>query len=294
MSISQGVMTAAGVVGVGALAAVTYAQVQKGRALGQGTKAARDLAAAGGDPNAVNTLIDVLRGAGGAAGGAAGAAEGALSNENSGEYAAVILASARAAMAKAGRPSQLGRNLRVVRPLDKSSQWRIGEGCWLPSEGAEQGWRTEPQSLVRGLDMSYALTYLPDVYPAPAGSGSVVAYPAKWGYHRTGPLRRATDAGIAHAYDVMITSTAQGGGSVALWDPSTLEFVSEGERVIFAIQWPAGRAPVALSLGSAEADSRFGRGAYGLDSSFLPELATALQNRPIFRPFPRRRLQSKR
>jgi hypothetical protein len=285
--------TAAGVVLVGVGGAFAYTQIQKGRALASGVKSAQQLAAAGGDPSTLNTVLDAFKAAGGETGGAAQAAGAVASNDNAGTYGVAVLDAASGAMRKAGSPAQLGRNLRVVRPKDKSSQWVIGEGCWLPSEGEANGFRTNPVDLVRGLDMGYALTYLPDVYPAPSDGGVVIAYPPQFGHwairvmdakpNRSHTWHLASAQGIANQYQVMITSTAQGGGAVALWNPRTSGFMPAGTPVKFAIS---------KSHAGDWTDS-YGRHRRA-PSTFLNELADALQARPVFQPFPPVRLSSRR
>lgn len=297
MSATNIITTAAVVAGGGLVAAVAYAQFQKGRALAAGTKAAGQLAAASGDPSLLQTTLDALKAAGGETGGAARAAGAVASNDNAGAYGIAALDSARQAMRQAQTPAQLGRNLRVVRPLDKSSQWGIGEGCWLPQEGADNKFRTDPVDLVRGLDLGYALTYLPDVYPAPSGSGAVVAYHPRHGvimreiHH--GQDFKSTDAacaspgGLQAQYQIMLTSTAQGGGQVALWDSATGGFLPPGSPVQFAIEPPA----------NWRKRIQNGRDTYlvnYLDSSFLIDVSRAMKRKLVYQPFPPIRLVSKR
>lgn len=293
MSIPNAIGTAALVVGGGVAVAIGYAQLQKGRALASGTKAAQQLADAGGDPTMLDSVLNALKAAGGETSGAARTASGVASNENAGEYGIATLDSAKNAMRQAGSPAQLGRNLRVVRPKDKASQWGIGEGCWLPEEGADNGWRTEPVESVRGLNLGYALTYLPDVYPAPEGSGAVVAYDPRYGvikrevYHgndgKHDEWDTASPLGLQNVYQVMITSTAQGGGQVALWDRNTGGFLAPGARVIYAVQLPA----------NSRQDTSFGPRTYAA-SSFLRDVARALKSKTVYQPFPPIRLVSKR
>ena len=283
------ITTAAGVVLVGVGGAYAYTQIQKGRALASGVRAGNQLMAAGGDPSTLNTILDALKGAGGETAGAAQAAGGIASNDNAGTYGIAVLDSAAEAMRKAGSPAGLGRNLRVIRPRDKSSEWVIGEGCWLPSEGEANDFRTSPVENVRGLDLGYALTYLPDVYPSPASGGAVIAYPARYGFyngvfnHNGGQeyFKRASETGTRERFEVMITSTAQEGGAVALWDRDAKQFAPNGTPVRFAVMIEP--RPIGL-LGTG----------YGARSTFLVDLCNALQSRPVFQPFPPRRLSSKR
>lgn len=268
--------------------AYAYTQIQKGRELASGVKAANQLMAAGGDPSRLNLLLDAFKAAGGETGGAAQAAGAVASNNNAGTYGVAVLDAASDAMRKAKSPAELGRNLRVVRPKDRESQWRIAEGCWLPSEGRANDFRTSPVDLVRGLDMGYALTYLPDVYPTPKTGGGILAYPAELGYVNTrmwistgwgivpqGTVKTPSRAGRANAYQVMLTSTVQNG--VALWNPRTHEFAPNGTPFVFTIDGATPQFDGIL-----------------INSFYFKMMQDALARRPVFQPFPPRRLSSRR
>ena len=313
MSAGNAALTALGVVGAAAAGVWGWSQLEKARAIHGANKAASDIRAAGRDPSAINIILDELRRTEGEGGGvgAAGAAQDQYANEGAGIQGEGTLESAREAMRKAGRPSQLGRNLAVVRPKDKVSQWKIGEGCWLPAEGAAQGWRGSPIANVRGLALGYALTLLDDVYPRPAGSGGIVAYnpklitprlkrlgfggwngPRWYAYaHNRNPLVRFWQAppdAERLGYEIMITSTAQSqGGLTAYWDPARGGWVPPDE-------------PVALGLVGIETYLRDFEGVRGstdmkfeFPSLFLPYLASAVAMNSHFVPFPKLRLQRK-
>lgn len=272
----------AGIVGV-RLWQSSQLAVETGRAI----RGIRESGAEGG-PGAVQTFIESLRAQGAYAGGAPGAAAATVANEGAGQQAGAIGNSARAAMQAAGRFAALGRNLTVVRPNDSGGNWSLGEGCWLPSEGEAQGWRTEPVAQVRGLDLGYALTYLPDVYPATVDGGRVICYPARFGYHKRSFLeagngnrresRFATDAGIEAAadYEIAITSTAQQGGLVAVWRISLARFLTPREiaGLTFALDAPIGTRTIG--------DQRIP----WMRSSFLRRMRNALDEHGALQPWP--------
>lgn len=290
MSVSNAIGTAAAVVGIGVAAAVGYRVFESARTAGQLNNAAADIRAAGGDPTALSNLMAALRSTGVLSPGGEGAAVSQGTNEQTQIQTTGVLYAAERTMLAAGSCGRLSRNLSVVRPKDVPANWRKGEGAWLPSQGAAVGFRTGPVSNVRGLDMNaYALVYLPDVYDTPSNGGAVVAYPKRLSYHKRSfyegsawKLRRnipfATEAGLAEQFDIMITSTDQAGGLVALWDPRRARFLTPAESasVQFAIN---GTIPKKFNNAS-NADLPYYR------SSFLRRIRDRMESHTKFQPFP--------
>lgn len=290
MSVGNAVGTVAAVVGVGVAGVVAWRVLESARSANALNNAASDIRNAGGDQSALDNLILSLRSSGVLAPGREGAAVSEGTNAETQIQSAGVLVAAERAMLAAGTAAALSRNLSVVLPKDVPDNWRIGEGAWLPSQGVAAGYRTSPVSNVRGLDMNaYALVYLPDVYDPPSNGGSVVAYPKRHGYNARSfyegsgwATRRnvpfATSAGLGEQFDIMITSTDQSGGLVALWDPRRSRFLTpeEATGVQFAIN---GTIPKKWNNAS-NADLPYYR------SSFLRRMRDRMESHAKFQPFP--------
>lgn len=289
MSAGQIAGTAAAVVGVGVAAAVGWKVFEAARAANALNTAARDIRAAGGDQSALDNVIAALRSTGVFSPGREGAVISTETNAETQVQSAGVLVAAERAMLAAGTAAALSPNLTVVRPKDVRSNWLLGEGAWLPSQGKANGWRTAPTVNLRGLDMnSYALVFLPDVYGPSADGATIVAYDQRYGVRRFnavemnknrsyGRLPGATQAGLANAYDIMITSSDVQGGLVALWDSRRARFLTpaEGADVIFTI-----------NIGEVQTRNSSTRGLYGLASSYAPNVRAAMASKIIFQPFP--------
>jgi hypothetical protein len=297
MSVSNAVGTAAGVVGIGVLGLIGWRVFESARTASALNNAANDLRNTSGQ-GALDNLLAGLRSSGVLAPGREGALISTGTNQETQIQSASVLNAAELTMLAAQTANGMTKNLRVVRPKDQFSNWKIGEGAWLPSQGVLAGWRTSPVDLVRGLDMNaYALVYLNDVYPPSQDGIGITAYDAKydsltpgvgrrefiewWGrYRELGVRRIATPGGAANSYDIFVTSTDQDGGMVALWDPRRKRFLDSGEavNVVFAI---TNSKPSPRQL-----DQRRTVQGMALHSRFIPSLMSSLERKVRFRPFP--------
>lgn len=294
MSAGQVIGTAAAVVGVGVAAAVGWRVFEAARTASQLNTAAGDIRAAGGDQTALDNLLAALRSEGVLSPGREGAAVSQGTNDETKLQTSGVLLEAERAMLAAGSAARLSPNLSVVRPRDVYSNWKIGEGAWLPSQGKQAGWRESPTTVVRGLDMnSYALVYATDVYQPTDYATAIVAYPKALGatlYNvvEANQLRFYADvpwasaAGLRSAYDVFLVSTDQGGGMVALWDPARSRFLTAAEsaNVQFAASGPA---PPRAELGPF---AGIPKNTKITATAFIPEMINALKRKVVFQPFP--------
>lgn len=290
MSVSNVIGTAAAVVGVGVAAAVGYKVFESARTAGALNTAAGDIRAAGGDPGALANLMTALRSTGVLSPGKEGAAVSQGTNEQTQIQTSGVLYAAERTMLAAGSGARLSPNLTVVRPKDVYSNWQIGEGAWLPSQGAVSGFRVEPTSIVRGLDMNaYALVLLEDVYPPSRNPWTLLAVPrstrtVNTKFREANKNRRYTVPVAVDArttYDVFVTSTDQGpGGLVALWDKNASRFLTPAEcsEVKFVLKY--------TGSDQMDAPNVFLYGYKLLSSAFLPELYFAMSRHTRFQPFP--------
>lgn len=289
MSVGNTIGTAAALVGVGLAGVVGWKVLEAARAANALNNAASDIRAAGGDPSALDNLIASLRSSGVFSPGREGAVISTGTNQETQFQSDAVLLAAERAMLAAGTAMGLSPNLAVVRPKDVRSNWLLGEGAWLPSQGAAAGWRVTPTVNLRGLDMNaYALVFLPEVYGASADGATIVAYDKRYGVTRFKAVEHnqqreykglpgATGPGRANAYDIMITSTDVQGGLVALWDPRRSRFLTaaEGADVIFTI-----------NVAEVRDTDTTSKGWVSLASSYAPNLRAAMERKVIFQPFP--------
>jgi len=293
MSAGQVISTAAAVVGVGVAAAVGWKFLEAARTANQLNTAAGDIRAAGGDQTALDNLMAALRSEGVLSRGREGAAVSQGTNAETQTQSAGVLVAAERAMLAAGSAARLSPNLAVVRPKDVYSNWKMGEGAWLPSQGKLAGWRESPTTVVRGLDMnSYALVYATDAYQPTSYGNAIVAYPKVLGAVRYDLIEGnqlrvykdvpwASAAGLRAAYDVLLVSSDQSGGMVALWDPARGRFLTPAEsiNVQFAV---AGPPPPNFEVSIPGLP----RGLKGIPTAFIPEFLAALSRKIVFQPFP--------
>lgn len=295
MSAGQIAGTAAAVVGAGVAAAVGWKVFEAARSANALNTAASDIRAAGGDQSALDNLIASLRSSGVLSPGREGAQVSQGTNAETQVQSAGVLVAAERAMLAAGSGTALSPNLAVVRPKDVYSNWRRGQGAWLPSQGKLAGWREGPTTLVRGLDMNaYALVYATDVYQPTSSGNAIVAYPRRYGYQpfnviEANRLRRysnvpwASSTGLQNTLDVFLVSSDQEPGTVALWSRAKSKFLTAAEAadVQFAIAGPVpprfdGIWPALVALPNERI----------LPSAFLPEFLGAIERKVRFQPFP--------
>lgn len=294
MSVGNTIGTAAAVVGVGVAGVVGWKIFERARAANALNNAAGDIRAAGGDQSALDNLIVALRSEGVLSPGREGAAVSQGTNAETQVQSAGVLVAAERAMLAAGSGAALSPNLAVVRPKDVLSNWRLGEGAWLPSQGKLAGWREGPTTLVRGLDMNaYALVYATDVYQPTSYGNAIIAYPRRLGYTpvnviEANQLRRypnvpwASAQGLQNTFDVFLVSSDQEPGTVALWDRAKGKFLTaaEAQDVQFAVAGP--KPPSFQGIGPIEAPP----GEHILPTAFIPEFLNALKRKVRFQPFP--------
>lgn len=228
--------TVAGVAVAGAAAFVGYRALVQSKAIG-------DLQAAGSDSAQLDILSRQWRET---AGGRQTTETGGLAvgaNETAADVATRVLSSAQQYMS-AWREAGVSvpSSLRAVPPLDKRANWKIGEGAWLPGEPGTSTWRQEPVAQLRGFDVGFAMTYLPDVYGATSDGTAVVVVRSntpwqnkKWDFpnYRTGRKFPTVINGRFRPLDVFISSTAQGsGGFMAVWDAHERRFLRRSEFLI--------------------------------------------------------------
>lgn len=295
MSVGNTIGTAAAVVGVGLAGVVGWKVFEAARAANALNNAARDIRAAEGDQSALDNLITSLRSSGVLSQGREGAQVSQGTNAETQVQSSGVLVAAERAMLAAGSGAALSPNLAVVRPKDVLSNWKLGEGAWLPSQGRLAGWRESPTTLVRGLDMNaYALVYATDVYQPTSYGNAIVAYPASYGsrpvnlieannYRRYANVPWATAQGLQNTLDVFLVSSDQEPGTVALWSRAQGKFLTAAEaaNVQFAVAGPLPPSfPGIPFILAAAPDERI------LPTAFIPEFLNALKRKVRFQPFP--------
>jgi len=292
MSATNGIVTGAAVVGIGVAAYLAWEAAQRAKLVSQ-------VKAAGGDEATIQAVLAQWRAAGGT-GKSATVAIGGQVNEDAGEQGQEQADSVWLYLSNNGSGGGAGgkpRSLSVVRPRAYRDNFLRAQAPWLAGQPGSEGQRTEPIERVRGFQFGeVAYTLLADIYPASRDGISVVAYPARLGWHRQqfyeiGPvgrwgiqyrkLRRATRQGADAAYDVFVASTfGTSSGAVVLWDHRTQQVVLNRNQVIWAISDfrpapPAGFPPTSNQRGF-------------LNTRTQPWLMMGLEGKPLVNPLPNR------
>ena len=293
MSAVNGLVTGAAVVGVGVAGYLAWQAAQRASLV----KQVKD---AGGDDATIQAVLAQWR-AGGGTGASATVAIGGAVNEDAGEQAREQADSVWLYLTNDGSGGGAGgkpRSLSVVRPQDLAQNLLRAQAPWLPGQPGSEGQRLTPVDKVRGFQFGeVAYTLLADIYPASRDGISVVAYPARLGYHRQQfwereqagndvrtaryrELRRATRAGADAAFDVFVASTfGTSGGAVVLWDRVAQKVETNPDRVIWAI----------ADFRPAPRRGPPGAGQQGhLTTRSQPWLMMGLQGKPLVNPLPNR------